>query len=264
MSHAERVRYIKTVKTASTSPGYKPRYDKLLRLHKTIFYGHKIHAKDFFLPWHRWFLLQYENLLRQIDCRVTVPYWDWSLVAGDPWSSSIWNTGGSGFGGNGVPEGRCVNTGPFKREVWSLPASAGGSCLRRNFNDNVRDAITVANAISILSHFHDFETVLRLDLHNRVHCSIGGTMCTDNSATAPEFFLHHGFIDKIWWDWQKKSDTRKFHDYFRNQAETMSSTSYHSRDLLDLNAQPGCVCAEYVNPRSAAYRNVQGLSQGYF
>ncbi len=79
MSQEGRVRYIQTVKTASTNPAYKPQYDSLLTLHKTIF-SSGIHQLDFFLPWHRWFILQFENLLREVDCRVTVPYWDWSLV----------------------------------------------------------------------------------------------------------------------------------------------------------------------------------------
>ena len=35
----------------------------------------------FFLPWHRWFILAFENLLRKVDCKVTVPYWDWSAEA---------------------------------------------------------------------------------------------------------------------------------------------------------------------------------------
>lgn len=45
--------------------------------------------KEQFLPWHRWYLLQMENLFRRIDCRVTVPYWDWSLFSGTPWRSTV-------------------------------------------------------------------------------------------------------------------------------------------------------------------------------
>ncbi|XP_028402202.1 uncharacterized protein LOC114525179 [Dendronephthya gigantea] len=260
MSCEERIRYINTVKTASTHPVYKPLYDNLTGLHKTVFYGYGIHQKDFFLPWHRWYILQYENLLRKIDCRVTVPYWDWSLVAGDPWSSSIWNTGDDGFGGNGVPWQRCVNTGPFKATVWSLPASAGEGCLRRNFTGFVPDAITVKNVITILSNFNQFEYILRNAFHNGVHCSIGGTMCSNDSATAPEFFLHHGFVDKIWWDWQK-SHTCKGYDFFHDQTGKMPFTPYRSRDFLDLKDQPDCVCVEYVDPKNDVYGRIKVMSQ---
>ena len=262
MSNTERVRYIQTVKTASTNQAYKSQYDTLLTLHKTIF-NTGIHQLDFFLPWHRWFILQYENLLQQIDCRVTVPYWDWSLVGGSPFSSSVWNTGNNGFGGNGGPGGSCVNTGPFRQGVWSLPASAGGGCLTRNFFGTAPDAIAVQNLISSNpnpSHFLNFEVMLRVQFHNVVHCRIGGTMCTGDSASAPEFFLHHGFVDKIWWDWQKQSNAHKFNTYFLTQTAQMTSTPYRSKDFLDLNNQPGCVCAEYVNPPSIALRRLKGLS----
>lgn len=258
MSYSERVRYINTVKIASTNPAYKTQYESLLTLHRTIFFT-PIHERDYFLPWHRWFILQYENLLRQIDCRITVPYWDWSLVGGSPFTSSVWSAGPGGLGGNGVPGGSCVNTGPFRSQVWSLPGSNG--CLRRNFAGTAPDEIAVQNLLSTSSsNFVDFEDMLRVQFHDFVHCIIDGTMCTTNSAYAPEFFLHHGFIDKIWWDWQKQSNAHKFNTYFLTQQGLMTSTPLRSRDMLDLNRQPGCVCAEYVDPNKWEYRSIKGLT----
>ena len=221
-----------------------------------------IHQVDFFLPWHRWFLLQYENLLRQIDCRVTVPYWDWSLVGGEPFTSDLWSTGADGIGGDGNGVGNCVNTGPFRSAVWSLPTSAGGGCLRRRFSGTAPDAIDVANLIATNpnpSDFANFELALRVWFHNVVHCVIDGTMCTPDSSTAPEFFLHHSFVDKIWWDWQKQSNGHKFNNYFLTQSSLMTNTPYRSRNFLDLNNQPDCVCVEYVNPISSVAAKVKGL-----
>ena len=263
LSSTERVRYINTVKTASTHSAYKSQYDTLLTLHNKIF-GSDIHKKKFFLPWHRWFILQYENLLQQIDCRVTVPYWDWSLVGGSPFSSSVWSTGNDGFGGNGGPGGSCVSTGPFRQGVWSLPASAGGGCLKRDFRGTAPDEIAVQNLISSNpnpSDFGNFESVLRTNqFHGLVHCRIHGTMCSSNAAAAPEFFLHHGFVDKIWWDWQKQSNAHKFNTYFLTQTMLMTSTTYRSKDFLDLNNQPECVCAEYESPiNNRAFRRLKGL-----
>lgn len=65
----------------------------------------------YFLPWHRWMILQYENLLRQVDCKITVPYWDWSLVSARPFNNDFWENSMYGFGGNGEGERSCVNTG---------------------------------------------------------------------------------------------------------------------------------------------------------
>eukprot|EP00051_Salpingoeca_urceolata_P017111 m.230928 g.230928 ORF g.230928 m.230928 type:complete len:157 (+) comp18862_c1_seq6:900-1370(+) len=38
-------------------------------------------------------------------------------------------------------------------------------------------------------------------------CSaIGGTMCSPRSAEAPEFWLHHSNVDRIWALWQRRSN----------------------------------------------------------
>ncbi|CAB4022546.1 tyrosinase-like isoform X2 [Paramuricea clavata] len=199
MTYQERVRYIKTVKTASSVLPYKRSHEALLTMHKTLF-DTPIHRRDYFLPWHRWFILQYENLLKQIDCRVTVPYWDWSLVGANPFASNFWNTGASGFGGNGNPPGSCVNTGPFRVGKFSLVASAGGGCLTRNFNGSAPDAVAVKDLLTTTpANFYEFEEMLRRKFHDDIHCIIRGTMCSPDSASAPEFFLHHGFVDKIWY-----------------------------------------------------------------
>ena len=110
---------------------------------------------------------------------------------------------------------------------------------------------------SNVSDFERFEFLLRLEFHDLVHCVIDGTMCTFDSAAAPEFFLHHGFVDKIWWDWQRQSVDHMFNRYFVSQTQRMPGTVYRSNDLLDLNNQPGCVCAEYVPSRSAVYADLR-------
>lgn len=108
------------------------------------------------------------------------------------------------------------------------------------------------------SNFERFEFVLRLEFHDLVHCVIDGTMCSLDSAAAPEFFLHHGFVDKIWWDWQKLSKNHTFNQYFLSQTQRMPRTVHRSKDLLDLHNQPGCVCVDYVPSRSKIYQALQG------
>ena len=88
------------------------------------------------LSYHNRYLLRYENLLRQVDCRVTLAYWDWSLFSMSPWNNTsdrIWYPGPSGLGGNGSDgsSGGCVTDGPFSRNVWR---KTNGRCLRRRFS----------------------------------------------------------------------------------------------------------------------------------
>lgn len=40
--------------------------------------GNPAHGQPAFLPWHRQFLRQFEQLLQEIDKSVTIPYWDWT------------------------------------------------------------------------------------------------------------------------------------------------------------------------------------------
>ena len=64
-------------------------------------------------------------------------------------------------------------------------------------------------------------------------------MCAHNSANAPEFFLHHAFIDKIWADWQEKSTSHMF-AYFDNLPDDlrMQAAEFHPRDYVDTLYMP--------------------------
>ena len=259
LTDADRRRYINTVKIASTHPTYKTKYETLIASHKRLFFT-RIHDLDFFLPWHRWFLLKYENILQEIDCRVTVPYWDWSLVGARPSTSVLWSAT-HGFGGNGVGNTNCVETGPFRWGEWSLLADAGGGCLTRNFTGRAPDAIAVRNQLLTnrrAAQFTNFELLLRRQFHDPIHCLIGGTMCSLDSAAAPEFFLHHAFIDKVWREWQKKSREHMFTSYFTGQTTQMPNTTIFSKDVLDLNNQPGSICAEYVEQSNNTLEKIKG------
>ena len=70
------------------------------------------------------YLLMFENLLRTVDCRLTVPYWNWARHYSYAWSVTpnyhMWDKEG-GFGGNGDPEkGYCVTDGPFGLDKYKV------------------------------------------------------------------------------------------------------------------------------------------------
>lgn len=255
MTIAERSLYVSVIKTASTDPRFKPAYDTLLNEHRRLFET-GIHELTYFLPWHRYFILLYENLLRRVDCRFTVSYWDWSARPGSAFNTtaarSIWSSEDSGLGGDGEGIYSCVQTGPFRQDIWSIvplpqgsPTGPGPRCLARMFFGTPPDAVAVQMVLDVHPrNFSNFEFMLRVNLHDLVHCLIDGTMCTIDSAAAPEFFLHHGFIDKIWDDWQKKSESHK-NVFFSNLAQRMPGTPVIPSVVLDLSAQPGGVRAEY-------------------
>lgn len=239
MTQVERCRYVDAIYTVSTKQPYKACYDDLIAIHRAHF-NTDIHEEPFFFPWHRWFILSLENLLRRVNCRITVPYWEWSAES-QTWQNSIVWAPTCGLGGDGSP----VTTGVFRNRNWQLTPSAVPSAgpLRRSFGGNVPDCAAVALAQRLgVTEFSAWHQIVQGNFHDSVHCIIGGTMCTQDSANAPEFFLHHGYIDQLWAAWQSKGPGFKNLPHFAQNAMPMPGTyGATPRDVYDLDEQPGCV-----------------------
>ncbi|KAF2197864.1 Di-copper centre-containing protein [Delitschia confertaspora ATCC 74209] len=152
LSSNERREYIKAVKCVMAKdaktpraliPGARSRYDDWVGSH--INQTNFIHYTGTFLGWHRYYVWQYEQMLRN-ECGYTgsQPYWDWAKTAATGLEKSpIFdgsNTSMSGnglpiknqpdivLGGNGLPPiflpagtgGGNVTTGPFKNMIVNL------------------------------------------------------------------------------------------------------------------------------------------------
>jgi hypothetical protein len=201
-----------------------------------------------FLPWHRWYLLKIENFLRQVDCRVTVPYFQWT--APHRWRTTdpkdVWNGGPQGLGGNGVFPSWCVKDGKFREGAWSLPVLKGGGCLKRSFNKTcILFNEKQLHKLLRTNSFKKFEETVREELHSTYHDCIGGNM-PDNmvSANAPEFVLHHGFMDKIWDHWQNKGNSFKY-KYYTTINMRMPVADTYPWQYLDNNNLPGAIGVIY-------------------
>jgi len=160
MPAADRSLYIEAVQTLKRSGAY----DNFVLIHQNAVNDPFAHGTSGFLPWHRKFLLEYENALRCLDAKfacVTIPYWDWGewqfycnadplgctryddmpakLLRENPNAQSLI----SAFGGPGVvnasmpqygntdhPKGTgCVQKGPFA--YWK---DFEGNCLTRSID----------------------------------------------------------------------------------------------------------------------------------
>ena len=67
-------------------------------------------------------------------------------------------------------------------------------------------------------------------------------MCSVDSSNAPEFFLHHGYIDELWARWQNKGPAYKNLAFYKDNTTPMPAANEASpRDVYDLDNQPGCV-----------------------
>lgn len=71
-------------------------------------------------------------------------------------------------------------------------------------------------------------------------------MSTNFSANAPEFFLHHAFLDFIWYRWQEKSTLCK-QAYFPRKPCNLIDSPFKTIDFVDSFNQGNCVQVKYDN-----------------
>ena len=170
------------------------------------------HSGPAFLPWHRYYLLRLERLLREAlaDEDFRIPYWDWAADSQlpSPAASPIWRADNLGrFVGagwrvrlEGNPRGMNfirVNR-RLRRNVGvrgSLPSPSSSRNAVRN--ETIYDAEPFS-----LNTQRGFRRVIEYPLHGPVHNWVGGDMMASHSPNDPVFFLHHCNVDRIWAAWQ--------------------------------------------------------------
>jgi tyrosinase len=179
--------------------------------------GYRVaHRAPSFLPWHRQFLMAFEQELRNIDPSVTLPYWNWTTARGTssgPWVSTI-------LGGNGRSSDGKVTTGPFAYATGNWPLTvriddrpflrrALGAAASLPTATQVNKVLGLTpydaapwNSGSVKGFRNQLEGWQGSDPHNRVHNWVGGTMTGGDAPNDPAFWLHHCYIDKLWADWQ--------------------------------------------------------------
>jgi hypothetical protein len=127
-----------------------------------------------FLPWHRIYVLEMENLLRSKRPSVTIPYWNYAEDRARPdW---VWQ-----------PPGVVRNVpGENPDAPGSLPSKA-----------------TVDNLINNASTYTTFTSGIENNAHNDVHQWCNGTIThRPTAAEDPIFWLLHANVDRMWDAWQ--------------------------------------------------------------
>lgn len=182
-----------------------------------------------FLPWHRAFLLEFENELRKRDPELTIPYWDWERDQGDL-------------------VGIC-RLDLIKRltgqEYWR----------RQTLPDFTIDIDRVPLILKHTRTFLGFTSELEEGPHNEGHMWVetGHMSMIHLSPMDPLFWMHHANVDRIWALWQRKPENR-------SKKPTLSETdskldpwddTYTKDNINDILKLPSDLAYDYDGPEFA-------------
>jgi tyrosinase len=177
------------------------------------------HSGPAFLPWHRYFLISLEALLRRAlnDNEFRIPYWDWTADAElpDPATSPIWSNRNLGQFARSDWRVRLemdLRTGglrPANRALQRALGDAGRLPTRTGVRMVIRDQAAYDTSPFNSSSSGGIRNLLEgwvggERVHNNVHVWVGGDMSLSSSPNDPTFFLHHCNVDRIWAAWQER------------------------------------------------------------
>ncbi|KAJ9088926.1 hypothetical protein DSO57_1018036 [Entomophthora muscae] len=233
LTYKERRRLFKAIKKLNTDE-FKENWEFFTHVHVKNF--DITHATPLFLIWHRMYLFKLESALRSIDSRVSLPYWDWSRNSQDPSRDKVFSP--KNLGGQGDPRDECVKDGAFG----DFQAATFGEgrrvvdCIKRDpgFFSKVFLAPepmeqTTFNKPTIL----EFSTGLEINGHGIVHNVLGSNFMERSSPADPLFYLHHAFVDKLWYDRQKRNFGEKFPRREINEKKLLPPWNINPMHLID-------------------------------
>ncbi|KAJ2740771.1 hypothetical protein GGI20_005628 [Coemansia sp. BCRC 34301] len=182
----------------------------------------RVHGNTCFFPFHRRYILEYENIGRTYDPNFVVPYWDATQNARNPMSDPLLSA--NALGTNGQAGTGCLADGIQGNSQLTYPNQ---HCLRRVYDNN--GSIKQWYAPEIISSYMQSDTSLarfrediEYSLHGAVHLGMGGDMDSGYAAQDFSFMVHHANLDRLWWDWQ---NTHSFMMYDGNGSNGPASLS---------------------------------------
>ncbi|KAJ2475138.1 hypothetical protein IWW47_006561, partial [Coemansia sp. RSA 2052] len=168
-----------------------------------------IHGNEFFFPWHRRFVRDFEMVAQQIDRNFVLPYWDVLRDYANPAGSAVLS--GNYLGSNGQG-GQCVRDGLQNGWTMSFP---NNHCLRRQYNAGNRinawySPEYIQSVLSRSTRMSQLRPGIEFSLHGAIHLGVGGDMLQTYSPNDFVFWLHHANIDRLWSVWQTMNPNQNF------------------------------------------------------
>lgn len=220
MAASDKTSFVKAVKCLMDLPpsgnmaGSRNRYEDLVVVHADM--TDSIHRAAQFLPFHRYLLAIFEDMLRS-ECSYTapMPWWDETLDAGHFAEAPLFTSEylGTAHLKTADGNGTCVTDGEFAAITVHVGVE-GDQCLSRAVDENltINAGVTVINNCNSMSTYDQMRSCSEFIPHANGHNGIGAVMAhVAGSPSDPAFFMHHSFVDYSWRMWQiYDPDTRLY------------------------------------------------------
>ncbi len=173
-------------------------------------------------PWHRAYLLSFENALRAIPgCEnVTLPYWDITTPFPDVLKSPPFDSYTLPANiGQGFNAGYVTQRYPYAQIATNL--------LQYAVTDKINNALTKTDWEDFHGYWANapFNTIIAA--HDAGHVSIGPTMALQSvAAFDPAFWFFHSNWDRVFWKWQQQMDAISLNGLLSTINKTTDPLSY--------------------------------------
>ena len=176
-------------------------------------HGIDVHFGPAFIPWHRALVNHFETLLRDVDPRLSLHYWDWTTdpreTIGDRVDLFTPSFMGSATGNAGPPLQDFESTEITGDPAEGIPGDGVHDHVWRDVgataaNPNGTPALDSDATILVHNDFTSFAASLKAAHDDTAHSYIGGTLTNPHfSFHDPFVFLLHSNLDRIWAMWQR-------------------------------------------------------------
>ena len=227
---------------------------------------------DYFLPWHRMFVLSFENIIRDVsgNQKFTLPYWDYCApgsthavmppqfrMSSDPVFGPLYRS---------------------NRNVTPNPNVNGGAPIDQGDPSLLSLNVLKKCHYSRIGVVNGFCADLNAGLHGNVHGAVGdgtnmGTVPT--AAGDPIFWMHHCNIDRLWASWNNAGRANPATPAFLNQQYTFAGpagtgVTWKVQDVLSIAAlgysydklAPVPLCLTRPGPRVTQLATIKRVAIG--